>query len=79
MSEKEVYDILLMAMFALAPIVFILLLFIPAAYGRYGEGRAAAWGPSINVKVGWMIQGTPALSPLPSSLLWVNMPPTFSH
>jgi hypothetical protein len=61
MSEKEVYDILLMAMFALAPIVFILLLFIPAAYGRYGEGRATAWGPSINIKVGWMIQGSPAL------------------
>jgi hypothetical protein len=61
MSEKEVYDALLLVMFALAPIVFVLLLFIPAAYGRYGEGRAAAWGPSINVKVGWIIQGSPAL------------------
>lgn len=61
MSEKEVYDILLMAMFALAAIVFILLFFIPAAYGRFGEGRAAAWGPSINIRVGWMIQGSPAL------------------
>jgi 3-oxo-5-alpha-steroid 4-dehydrogenase 1 len=61
MSEKAVYDALLMAMFALAPIIFILLLFIPAAYGRYGEGRAVAWGPSVNIKVGWMIQGSPAL------------------
>ena len=61
MSEKAVYDALLMAMFALAPIVFTLLLFIPAAYGRYGERRAAALGPAVNVKVGWMIQGSPSV------------------
>jgi len=61
MSEKAVYDALLMAVFALAPIVFVLLLFITAPYGRYSEGRAAAWGPSINVKIGWMIQGSPSV------------------
>jgi 3-oxo-5-alpha-steroid 4-dehydrogenase 1 len=61
MSEKAVYDALLMAMFALAPIVFMLLLFTTAPYGRYSEGRAAAWGPSIKVKVGWMIQGSPSV------------------
>jgi 3-oxo-5-alpha-steroid 4-dehydrogenase 1 len=61
MSEKAVYDALLVAMFALAPIVFVSLLFTTAAYGRYSEGRAGAWGPSINIKAGWMIQGSPSV------------------
>lgn len=61
MSEKAVYDALLVAMFALAPVIFLFLLFITAPYGRYSAGRAAAWGPGINIKTGWMIQGSPAV------------------
>jgi 3-oxo-5-alpha-steroid 4-dehydrogenase 1 len=61
MTEKEAFDTLLAALFALAPIVFMLLLFVNVAYGRFSQGRATVWGPSINAKVGWMIQGSPSI------------------
>ncbi|UCC41372.1 MAG: DUF1295 domain-containing protein [Candidatus Aminicenantes bacterium] len=58
MSEYLIYKILLIAIFALAIIVFPTLLLIPAPYGRHSR---PGWGPSINARCGWAIMETPAV------------------
>ena len=52
MTEYLIYKILLIAIFALAIIIFPTLLFIPAPYGRHNR---PGWGPSINARFGWAI------------------------
>lgn len=42
-------------MLILAPVVFLVLLFIPAPYGRFSR---RGWGPSVNQRVGWFIMST---------------------
>lgn len=53
----EAYNWLLWAMIMLAPIVFVVLLFIQAPYGRYARD---GWGPAIGSRTGWLIMEAPA-------------------
>ncbi len=57
MNPAEYYQTILCTMLILAPVVFLVLLFIPAPYGRFSR---RGWGPSVNQRVGWLIMEVPA-------------------
>lgn len=57
MKELTVYHGLLVAWFALAAVVFILLFFTPAPYGRHIRH---GWGFTVSNKLGWVIMEAPA-------------------
>ncbi|KPJ88399.1 MAG: hypothetical protein AMS17_05705 [Spirochaetes bacterium DG_61] len=59
MHEYTFYRALLVSWFFVAAVTFIVLLFIPAPYGRHSR---SGWGPSIQTRFGWMIME--AISPL---------------
>ena len=62
MNEHYFYDLLLISWYALAAVVFIVLFFVPAPYGRYAS---RAKGPSLPSKWGWIImESPPVLVPL---------------
>ncbi len=44
-------------MLALAPVVFFVLLFVTAPYGRFSRG---GWGPAIDNRLGWFVMEFPA-------------------
>jgi protein-S-isoprenylcysteine O-methyltransferase Ste14 len=48
----------LWVIFVSAPVVFALLFFFTAPYGRYFR---AGWGPSLTARAGWMVMEAPAL------------------
>lgn len=50
--------IALLVIFISAPVVFALLFFVTAPYGRHFRG---GWGPSISARAGWMVMEAPAL------------------
>jgi len=52
MSEQEIFDKIIIGWFLLTAVVFLVLLFISAPYGRH---HRSGWGPSINNKLGWII------------------------
>ena len=52
MNELVFFNNLIMCWFLLAVIVFIVLFFIAAPYGRYIR---VGWGPTMNNKAGWVI------------------------
>jgi steroid 5-alpha reductase family enzyme len=58
MIERQLYAILLIAMFVAAAIVFVVLLFIAAPYGRHTR---RGWGPRVNSRLGWVIMESPAV------------------
>jgi len=62
MNGASLYDAMLMAWFALAPVTFVVLSFVTAPYGRYAR---KGWGPSVNPKVGWALMESPALCLMP--------------
>jgi len=66
MSEQAFFNILLVAWFALAVIIFIALFFIVAPYGRHTR---RSWGPQMGDKLGWIIMEAP--SPLLFSAFFV--------
>ncbi len=51
-------DRLLLAWIALAAVVFVALLFVPAPYGRYAR---RAWGPTIASRWAWLLMEAPAV------------------
>ncbi len=57
MSEREFYDALLLFWFALAAVLFVVLLRIPAPYGRHSR---AGWGATLGARTGWFIMEAPA-------------------
>jgi protein-S-isoprenylcysteine O-methyltransferase Ste14 len=57
MAETTFYHALLIAWFVLAAFVFILLLFIPAPYGRHVR---SGWGPTIPDRAGWIVMEAPS-------------------
>jgi 3-oxo-5-alpha-steroid 4-dehydrogenase 1 len=58
MNERLFFHWLLLALFAVAAVVFISLLFMPAPYGRH-ERRG--WGPRLNPTLGWVVMEAPAV------------------
>jgi protein-S-isoprenylcysteine O-methyltransferase Ste14 len=50
--------IALLVIFLSAPVVFTLLFFFTAPYGRYFR---QGWGPSVTARAGWMLMEAPAL------------------
>jgi 3-oxo-5-alpha-steroid 4-dehydrogenase 1 len=51
------FNVLIIAMFALAAITAAFLLFVTAPYGRHVRG---GWGPDIDNRVGWIFMEAPA-------------------
>lgn len=63
MSQPQVlqwYQTSLWIIFALCPIVFGALQFLPAAYGRHKRGHHWLWGPGIPTRWAWMIMESPS-------------------
>jgi 3-oxo-5-alpha-steroid 4-dehydrogenase 1 len=58
-NESTIYDGLLIGWFVLAAVVFILLFFVVAPYGRHIRG---GWGYTVGNKLGWVLME--AASPL---------------
>jgi len=54
---KILYDYSLITLFVAAGIVFVLLFFISAPYGKF---MRAGWGPSVRAKWAWMIMEAPS-------------------
>ncbi|MBB6479173.1 DUF1295 domain-containing protein [Spirochaeta isovalerica] len=52
------YPVLLAAELILAPVVFILLFFITAPYGRFDR---RGWGPVLSSRTAWMLMESPSL------------------
>ncbi len=57
MSEQSIFNALIIGWFVLAWVVFIILFFITAPYGRHNR---RGWGPSIGNRLGWIIMEAPA-------------------
>jgi 3-oxo-5-alpha-steroid 4-dehydrogenase 1 len=57
-TELNLYTCLIYALFILAGVTFVSLLFVKAPYGRYAR---AGWGPMLNSKVAWIIQESPSV------------------
>lgn len=57
MSELVCYNHLLRAWFLLAAVMFVVLMRLPAPYGRHAT---AAWGPTVNARLGWLLMESPA-------------------
>jgi 3-oxo-5-alpha-steroid 4-dehydrogenase 1 len=52
------YTVAILVIFASTPLVFTLLFFFTAPYGRHYR---AGWGPSVSARVGWIVMESPAL------------------
>jgi protein-S-isoprenylcysteine O-methyltransferase Ste14 len=52
MSEQELFNGIILTWLVLAAVVFVLLFFVTAPYGRH---RRKGWGPTIDNKAGWII------------------------
>ena len=59
MSETRFHSALLCGMLALAPVVFLVSLFVTAPYGRYGRPRWS--GPDLPSRIAWMLMEMPQL------------------
>ncbi len=57
MAESTFYRMLLQGWFGVAAFVFIVLLFVPAPYGRHVR---SGWGPMVGDRVGWILMEAPA-------------------
>jgi len=52
------FTISVLVIFAAAPLVFVLLYFSSAPYGRHYHG---GWGPTVSARAGWFLMELPAL------------------
>ncbi len=57
-TSYDIYRILLYSELLSAPLVLILLLKIPAPYGRHNR---PGWGPLLNQKISWVVMELPAV------------------
>ena len=57
MTERAFFDILVYGWFGLAAVVFVLLFFISAPYGRHSR---AGWGPTLPNRLGWVLMEAPS-------------------
>ena len=58
MDEWQLFSTMTWALFGLAVIAFVVLMFIPAPYGRFVR---RGWGPQIPSRLGWILMETPAV------------------
>lgn len=58
MTGLLTYDVPLVALLALAPILFVVLHFVAAPYGRHAR---SGWGPSVSARTAWLVMESPAL------------------
>ncbi len=58
MTELALYRWGVIGVFVAAAVVFVVLSFISAPYGRHGR---AGWGPTISGKLGWVLMESPAV------------------
>ena len=58
LSEKLIYNILLIVIYGISIIVFAALFFIPAPYGKFTR---KGWGVRINPKIAWIVMEFPAV------------------
>ena len=68
--EPQFIQLLCFAMFLVGIIVFLILLFVPAVYGRY-TGPNSLFGFGVNAKVAWFLQESPSFL-VPISLCLLN-------
>ncbi len=57
MTERVFYDGLLVAWFGLAGVLFVVLFFVAAPYGRHSR---QGWGPTLGARTGWVLMETPS-------------------
>ena len=57
MDESRFFDILLRSWFALAVVMFVVLMVRPAPYGRHAT---LGWGPTVSARPGWLLMEAPA-------------------
>ena len=69
--EQFFHEILKYSMVGIGFIVFILLFFITAGYGRYTTKK---WGPQLNAKLGWVIME--CVSPILFFVYYITSPQT---
>ena len=67
--EQQFFDALVLASFIAAGVVFVVLFFVHAPYGRH---LRAGWGPTIANRTGWMIMETPAVLAIAACFFWGN-------
>jgi hypothetical protein len=58
MSERFVFNALLISLFFFAVATAAALFFIPAPYGRHAR---AGWGPTLENRLGWVVMAAPAV------------------
>ena len=57
MAESAFFQILLRSWFVLAVVMFVVLLRLPAPYGRHST---AGWGATLSSRTGWLLMEAPA-------------------
>ena len=57
MNSPVLYQYLIWMMLTLAPVVFVVLFFVSAPYGRFARG---GWGPAVNNRFAWFVMEAPA-------------------
>ncbi|MGD9315523.1 MAG: 3-oxo-5-alpha-steroid 4-dehydrogenase, partial [Anaerolineae bacterium] len=57
MNEQALFNLLLFALFCLAMVTAIALVFVTAPYGRHIR---KGWGPTLDNRLGWIIMEAPA-------------------
>ncbi len=67
MTEHDIFNGLLLAAFGLAAVVFVVLFFIAAPYGRHAR---RGWGPSLGSRLAWVVMEAP--SPLLFGFLFLT-------
>jgi 3-oxo-5-alpha-steroid 4-dehydrogenase 1 len=58
MDEWGLYMTMIWVLLALSLLSFVVLMFVPAPYGRHVR---AGWGPLVSARVGWIAMETPAV------------------
>lgn len=58
MTERSIFDALLLGSLVVAAVTFVVLFFVSAPYGRHTRG---GWGPSMHRRAGWLIMEAPPI------------------